>query len=123
MTTLREKIERILHTSPETTIDAVMQAIKSKYGWDDEDCPFSFGDEIEVTYSHDIEGAVWDTDIFRYYDTDLKKYWCDEDMYSIARPIQKEEPKKVTLMFEMQSPENLIVSSDSGKKYKLVEVE
>lgn len=105
-------------------VQALMKVIhadnKARYGWTEEDCPFKYGEEIEVGHlTTDYRRHVFIT-----FDRDTKFYLATDGQsirwFSYARAIPKEEPKTANLDTGIY-----LVGATfavNGKKYKLVEV-
>lgn len=125
MTTLRDKITEIFSKrhcdSVQIAINQVMSAIKSKYGWTDEDCPFSYGDEIEAGDEPD-EGY---TVTFVSYLPQCRFPYCTRNQagtpssWKYARPVQKQGQHTTTFIEKVADTACVDIN---GKKYKLVEV-
>lgn len=121
MTTLREKIRAIIEgknlppfkdeewymTFLGEYIDKIMSAVeadnKRKYGWTDEDCPFSYGDEIEVSDDKiNLYKAAFISFLpqcrFPYYARNMAGV---PSTWSNAHPVLKQEVQTTTWQIEL----------------------
>jgi len=97
---------------------------KRRYGWTEKDCPFVYGEEIEVS-DNNIDWHRKTVKLWGYNpEAPCYKYRTSEGFFQYARPIQKQkEYKGVNFTVITQYPIDILQMDVNGKKYKLVEVE